>query len=619
MSIRNQGWFGRIFAALIIGIIAWGFFATGTAQEVGINLLSAKRFHFPHVRIEAVVGSDGHMHVTETRQWQFRGEYSWVEQWINHSDTVFLSDVTFGEPGRPYTEGSGLTAGTYKVSKRVGGTAIRWSFNAHDETRTFVLSYTANNAVRAHDDVAELYWQFIGDDWEVPTDKAEVHLRLPAGAGELRAWGHGPLQGRVTPGPGDTVTWDVTEMRPGRMLEGRVLFDLASVPGAERRTGRAMLAEIVAEEAGWAAEANRARQLARIDLILAIAAGPLGLLIVGRFWWRHGRHPKPDWSGPYFRELPGNYTPADLGLLLYRDVKKQLGPILSATVLDLGRRGHLELQPVVGQSRRSHDLTIRKGTPPEADTLLPHERHLLTFLFGEVAEDVGDVTVSALGRWMRKHEMRTRLFVTELNSRLQTRREELGFWADKSGRWFRRFLLIGSIILMWLLGSEPLLFYWSKYPLWPLAGIGALLSVFAYRRSQYGSDQKARWAGFKRFLLHFSRLDLAEVPAVVLWEHYLVFATVLGVAAKVLKQMKEVLPRLPEDQRFYDTPIFAHDTGFASFDSDRLDTLGSLAAMTEQSFTSAIRSSTESSSDGGGGGFSSGGGGGDGGGGGRAG
>lgn len=617
--MRFRGRTGWIFPTVIIGIIVWGLFATGTAQEVGINLPSAKRFHFPHVGIEANVDRDGHMYVTETRQWQFRGQYSWVEQWINHPDTVTISNVTISEPGKPYKEGSGQTTGTYRVSKRIGGTAIRWSFNAQDETRTFVLSYTAHNAVRAHEDVAELYWQFIGDEWKVPTDKADVHLQLPAGAGELRAWGHGPLQGRVTPGPGGTVTWDVAEMRPERMLEGRVLFGLASVPGAERWTGQAMLNEILDEEAGWAAEADQARQLARIDLMVAIAAGPLGVLLIGLFWWRHGRHPKPDWSGPYFRELPGNYSPADLALLLHRDVKEDLGPALSATVLDLGRRGHLELQPVAGKNRRSRDLSIRKGNPPEADALLPHEQHLLDFIFDEVAEDVENVTVSTLGRWMRKYPSRTQWFIAVFVRHLRRRREQLGFWADSSGRWFRRFLLIGAIIVIGLLLSEPWLFYWSKYPLWPIATIGAILSLVAYRRSQYGADQKARWAGFRRFLLHFSRLDLAEVPAVVIWEHYLVFATVLGVAAKVLKQMKEVLPRLPEEQRFYDSSMFVHDAAFSSFDADRLDAFGSLAAMTEQSFTSAMRSSAESSSDGGGGGFSSGGGGGDGGGGGRAG
>ena len=45
------------------------------------------------------------------------------------------------------------------------------------------------------------------------------------------------------------------------------------------------------------------------------------------------------------------------------------------------------------------------------------------------------------------------------------------------------------------------------------------------------------WNAFKNFLKDFSRLDKAEIPSIILWEHYLVYAVSLGVAKEVIKQL----------------------------------------------------------------------------------
>ena len=59
----------------------------------------------------------------------------------------------------------------------------------------------------AWSDTAELYWQFIGPDWEDDSEIVGVLVRFDGAAdsgvaalagGNLRAWGHGPLDGSVT-------------------------------------------------------------------------------------------------------------------------------------------------------------------------------------------------------------------------------------------------------------------------------------------------------------------------------------------------------------------------------------------------------------------------------------
>jgi uncharacterized membrane protein len=55
-------------------------------------------------------------------------------------------------------------------------------------------------------------------------------------------------------------------------------------------------------------------------------------------------------------------------------------------------------------------------------------------------------------------------------------------------------------------------------------------------------ERVARWGTFRRFLKRFSSLPDAPAMAIVIWEQYLAYATALGVARRVARQVKAVLP-----------------------------------------------------------------------------
>ena len=62
--------------------------------------------------------------------------------------------------------------------------------------------------------------------------------------------------------------------------------------------------------------------------------------------------------------------------------------------------------------------------------------------------------------------------------------------------------------------------------------------------SQKGVDEKEQWKAFKKYMEEFSLLKDKEIPALILWEKYLVFATAFGISEKVLKQLKVVYPEI---------------------------------------------------------------------------
>jgi len=171
------------------------------------------------------------------------------------------------------------------------------------------------------------------------------------------------------------------------------------------------------------------------------------------------------------------------------------------------------------------------------------------------------------------------------------------------------YLLIGVAIIFLLLTPIAVALIIQGF-------IIVVFGILIKRRTAYGNEQYAMWQAFKNFLKDFSRLDKAEIPSIILWEHYLVYAVSLGEAKEVIKQ----LPIVFKDEDLNNNQLtymygasYGYFGGFGAMFDDTIHTVEG-AISTAQS----VANSENSSSSGGGGGFSggsSGGGGGGGGGG----
>ena len=95
----------------------------------------------------------------------------------------------------------------------------------------------------------------------------------------------------------------------------------------------------------------------------------------------------------------------------------------------------------------------------------------------------------------------------------------------------------------------------------------------------------------------FSMLDKREVPELVIWEKYLVYATAFGIADKVIKQLKIVYPNFDEIM----------NTNIATYTYINLMMNTNFNSSFSNSITTSM-SSAYSSGTGSGGGFSGGGG-----------
>ena len=134
------------------------------------------------------------------------------------------------------------------------------------------------------------------------------------------------------------------------------------------------------------------------------------------------------------------------------------------------------------------------------------------------------------------------------------------------------------------------------------------------RKSEKGIEDYTKWKAFKKFLNDFGTFDTKELPEIILWERYLVYATIFGLADKVEKAMNVKIKELDVSNMYGNNYIFINNYNLTSSINHSINQAyqGAQSTITRES-----ASASGGSFGGHGGGFSSGGGFGGGGGGGR--
>lgn len=636
---------------------------------------SAADWSIKGITIDATVEPDGDLAVSETRTFVFPGDFRWVEQRFTKQGSRGITGIFVREGAAPYIESETWVEkpdyGTFCVEDTADQVRVRFGFQPGGGERVFTVSYTAKAAVVVHNDVAELYWKFVGSDTEVGADMVSIDVHLPPGAAteEVRAWGHPLLQGNVAVGA-DLVRFTVPKVPANTFVEGRIAFPTRLVLASQNWSGKDALPEILEEEGRLARAANFRRAAMKFDAYAAILILLAAIVFGVRLQKRYGTEHHPAERPEYFRELPGTYPPAELGVLW--NFGSPGAADFVATILDLARRGFIIIEDVrtvepsflgfgggvkhdyrIWLTTRGQEAVARGLTAGEAgrageagqaararqtgeakreEGLAAHELYLLRFVTEEIGKDrvatgpgpegtIGSpVTFSDIAAYGKKRPMEFRTFYGKWESRVKDASRKRDFFDQTSSRGQYSSAAAGGILFaIGAIAFFALHFYVTGVACF-IAGAGLFVLIpFLARRSQEGCNHYWLWRGFRHYLTDFSRLREVEPPALAIWDHYLVYATSLGVAKEVIHQLPLVY-RDPATQAQFGHGWFvlsgasaAGTGGIGSLTESLGHGIENLASFSE-ALTTTLQGAVSSAS-GRGGGFSGGGGGGGGGGG----
>lgn len=586
-----------------------------------------------HLDFQVQINVDGSIKVTE--KWNIK---------INDTNTLYK---TFQTDKSKYTEITNvevtdLTEGSNKPLRQTnqwsyhlpqgnyyGGLnqdnqfEIAWGVGLENRTATKVyeIAYLVKDAVAKYNDYAELYWQFVGKDFEIDAKNITGTITLPnhvASKDDIKVWGHTEdLNGEIYATDTNKIEFHLEAFRAGRYVEIRTLFPSQMIENTKRGGNTERLETVIQEETTWANQANNRRKMKETTKqILAITIN-IGAIILTIFCIKSilktrkkiktSKKLKPTFEIQYFREMPREEaTPAEALKVLKQQLNGVnhsiwLGNIVSATLLDLS------IKKIIDFEVQDKIITIQilKQNSEELEKQ-KDEKAIFEFLKKAIKNGDGKITMKQLEKYIRKSQTEVLKLGTQIDTFAEQSlyEKELG---DKEGNKQKNeltvYIILLAIMIPIMIGIFVMLatFSMMAFGIIPL-GIAMIIQLIMYCiqssktnvLTKQGIDEQAKWKGLKKYMEDFSMLDKREVPEIVIWEKFLVYATVFGIADKVLKQLKIVYPNLEEQfgRNHYGTMYLMLNTNFSSSFSNAIST----------SMSTAYSSAT-----GGGGGFSGGG------------
>ena len=509
---------------------------------------------------------------------------------------------------------------------------IAWGVGLDDRTATkqYQISYTVNDVIAKYNDCAELYWQFVGSDFEINADKITGTITLPSEVEkkeDIRVWGHTEgLNGEIYATGLNKVEFEINHFVNGRFVEVRVAVPTDTIIYSDRTYDTEKLNSIIAEETKWAEDANKRRERQQAEeRIIAIISFIISLAICAFLIYRtvkdikfiiNIKKKKPTQEFEYYREIPReDATPAEAITLIGKNVSsfqsKEIGRAFSATLLDLNLKGYLEFE--VDKNEKNKEIVkIKLLNENEIDKLKEDEKKIYKFVKTAISGEEY-ITAKELEKYIKQHEITVVSFKESIDKRKKESLEKLEYIDEENIRKRRNYT--GGIYGYFSLIVFAISFYAALLStnvgililaMCVISIINIIMNIIIISRldqlTQKGIDEAEMWKGLKHYMEDFSMLDKREVPEITLWEKYLVYATAFGIADKVLKQLKTVYPNLESmtSDNTYTCMNLMINTNFTSSFSNSIS-----SAM-----SSAYTSATASSGSGGGGGFSGGGGGG---------
>ena len=600
---------------------------------------ASSNLHLNELTFDTNINADGSMNVTETWDIEIKDTNTLFKTFktdiSKYSDitNVQVSEITNGST-RNFTKINTLM---YHVTKDSyygminddGNFEIAWGVGLDDSsaTKEYQISYTVEDAITKYSDYAELYWQFVGSDFEINADKITGTITLPSQAqtkDDIKVWGHTEdLNGEIYVTNLNKISFELDGFNSGRYVEIRTLFPTSMIVSTSRIHDVDILNDVIEEETVWANEANsrRARRDATnflVTLVVVIACILLSVFSILRAIKQANRFKgkskyKPTQKIEYYRDLPRkNATPAQ-SLYVYFETKNgiadnDIGKVVSATLLNLNLKKHIEFQ--VEKDKNKEKITI-KILSTDTKNLSADEKVIFEFL-QKACKDSNEITVKEFEKYIRRSSTTDILALkTYING--QTKKELINqqiydaeqekVYKNQSAQTTIYVIIIFIAIFAIAFTTEFLnMFgYVAILGLIVCQVIAIIINSKTLNKinvyTQKGIDEKEMWRGLKKYMEDFSMLDKREVPEIAIWEHFLVFATAFGIADKVLKQLKVVYPNIENDLNVntYTYMYLMMNTNFSS------------------SFSNAISTSMSSaytSASGRGGGFSGGGGGG---------
>ena len=436
----------------------------------------------------------------------------------------------------------------------------------------FEYRYTINGMVTSYNDISELnYRLFEYMEGTIKYASVEVNIiKDTTGMNEdlFYSYGHGISNGEIV----QAINRDNNDFQYDYLITGkniksddffefRILFPNEVVSNINQRNvvNVNMKDKIVDYEYDLYIETRNQHYAAiAINIITIIAVICTGILII-KAYKKYDKEYEAEFDGDYYRELPNsNRTPAEMSYLYY--FGRVNDEDVTATMLDLIRKKVFELdtQNESINEKNPNFIIYLNEEKFKSVNLKIHEIKLVKW-FINVIGDGKKVSFKEIENYGSSYDnaQRFQKCALEFKKSIKDAYKDENIFDKFSIQGKQKALGLGMILVAFLIVS---LFLATLYNVSATVNIVIMfiLMVGYYfyigiikKRSKAANEEYVKWKAFKNFLMDFSSFEDYPIPGIVVWEEYLVYATSLKIADKVMEQLEVKLPEYEESDTTY--------------------------------------------------------------------
>lgn len=411
--------------------------------------------------------------------------------------------------------------------------------SAEGESVAFLISYTVKDAVVIHEDIAELYWNFIGNNFTDKIYNLQIKVRLPEydNSENFRFWAHGDITGEIDKLNNQTILAQIKSLDKNTVIDIRTTFDKKLIKDQTmlRNSEEKALESILEIETIRAEEINKQRELIR--LISRFIKGLTNIyyfVIIGLWiwiYWKFDKEYKSNFDAQYYREFTGEYNVEVIDFLMNKTITPNA---MSASIMNLILKKNIEVELLESSEKKPKYRFNLNNNVGVSDT----EQVLIDFLFERVGKE-NTFTTTDLEKYAKSTktcEKFTKSYNEWKNCVIKDAERE-NFFESNGIPVVTGILQLLISILIFLVVMYYQIDYLPCFFLIPAGIIFLFYTIIIKKRTRKGNEDYLRWKAFKNFLNDFGNFKTKELPEIVLWEKYLVYACVFGLASKVEKSM----------------------------------------------------------------------------------
>ena len=551
-------------ALLAVILCSCDFFST----EIYLNYLT----------MDITVGADGSLVITEKSQAYFTEQDSnwWNFYRVIDEESAFknisLYTTSFKVDGRAVAFEGDLDLDSYSSSYwkyryaddpvgyyhlgskglEIGVVMPEFSHGLHNIEYT----YRINNYMTGVADAAVFYYKYLSEINQMDVKELVVDVHFPEAESTVSnetAWLHysGSEVGAWKLEDGDkSVHIYVEDVKAGDYVESRILLNkdhyaLSTVD--ENKTQ----VDLQREEEEWRAAYEKEQKLRLfftiLDYVLAVLAVAAGIASV--FYFKKKNRPLALPDAPiYYRDIPEGYTGGEVSpLYFYYSNENYIDESISATMLELVRKGYISIVP--DEKAKSAKITVLKTD--ENDEIPTHQKYVIEMLL--LVKPKGEsFTMKQFESYGKKNPEKLMQHVEKYRAAILNKSKREGAYQKRnkvldSAKKYTTVSVIAGIAVIILSG-------WVNFILgqgMTFFGIGlilgGLISYLFLRKLKApltlaGQKEYDKLHALGKYMQEFSMMEDHEIPELIMWEDYMIFATAMGIADKVAKQLEIAYP-----------------------------------------------------------------------------